>query len=137
MSRRRNTFGTVWSFKTKRLEIALKLERVHGYKYDGDDEYGVIQAKLDSEEYVAFDSEVTVTLRATGDIIGRDNLGESVYDYETVADFYTSHHTSGDDGRNTLALREKNACICHYFPDMVQNALNEARRALPLLRRRT
>lgn len=120
---------TVWTFKTARFAVTLALDYQHGYEYDGDDENGETQAKLDSGEYVAFDSCVTVKL--DGDVIGRDWLGSSVYAADEVSEFWTAHRLERDPAyRNTLANKARKVCICHYFPDMVRQAIAEARKAL-------
>lgn len=121
-------FGTVWSFETARFRVSLSLSRDRGYRYDGDDESGEIQAKLDSGEYVAFDSAVTVEL--DGVEIAADYLGGSVYDRETVSEFWTGHRDSDPMNRNCSLMRAAkggNVCIGHYFPDMVAQAVAEAR----------
>ena len=67
------TFETVWTFDTARFRVALQITPDYAYRYDGDDEDGETQAKLDSGEYVAFDSRVVVML--DGEEIGSDSLG--------------------------------------------------------------
>jgi hypothetical protein len=108
-------FGRVWSFETARFTVALELERLTSYQYDGDDEDGETQAKLDSGEFVAFDSSVIVEL--DGEEIARDSLGGSVYGADQVAAFYTEHRTSSLEYRNTLASKARGVCFCHYFPN--------------------
>lgn len=126
MARNKNAvFGTVWTFKAGRFLVSLELERDHRYKYDGDDPDGETQDKLDSGEYVAFDSVVRVEL--DGEEIAADYLGGSVYAYDDVSDFYTEHRTSDPEYRNTLAQKARGVCIVHYFPDMVRTAISEAR----------
>jgi hypothetical protein len=127
----RGTFGTVWSYRTKRFTVSLKLERDYRYKYDGDDEDGETQAKLDSGEYVAFDSAVTVEL--DGEEIGFDSLHGSVYGADTVAEFYTAHRDPDVMNRNCSIMRAAmgdNVVICHYFPGMVLQAISAAREEL-------
>lgn len=104
------------------------LEQEHGYRYDGDDPDGETQAKLDSGEYVAFNSCVMVLL--DGDVIAQDWLCGSVYDADNVNEFWTSHRDPDPGNRNcTLmrAYRGGNVSICHYFPDMIRSAVKEAR----------
>lgn len=123
----RATFGTVWTFKAGRFVVSLELIRDHGYQYDGDDEGGETQAALDSGEIVAFDSFVTVEL--DGEVIGQDCLGGSVYGRDNVADFYIDHRSADPMNRNCSIMRAArgNCSICHYFPDMVRQAIAEAR----------
>ena len=119
--------GTVWSFETARFCVSLRIERDRHYRYDGDDESGEVQAKLDSGEYIAFDSAVTVEL--DGIEIAADYLGGSVYDRETVSEFWTGHRDSDPMNRNCSIMRAArgNCSIGHYFPDMVASAIAEAR----------
>jgi hypothetical protein len=114
--------GAVWTFKTKRFCVMLKLEQDYGYRYDGDDPDGETQAKLDSGEYVAFDSDVVVYL--DGEEIGRDSLGGSVYDANNVREFWTAHRDPDPKNRNCAANAYR---IGHYFPGMVAEACKEAR----------
>lgn len=129
--------GTVWQFRTDRLTVRLEIERDRRYQYDGDDEDGETQAKIDSGEYVAFDSRVVVELE-DGTEIGSDSLGGSVYSADDYSDFWRAHRDKDAMNRNCSAMRAArgaNVVICHYFPDMVQQAIDEARKLLPLARR--
>jgi hypothetical protein len=120
--------GTKWQFRTKRFRVVLTLERDHGYQYDGDDEDGETQAKLDSGEFVAFDSRVVVEL--DGEEIAADSLGGSVYEDGRESEFWTAHRDADPMNRNSSimrAARGHNCVICHYFPDMVRTAIAEAR----------
>lgn len=129
------TTYTAWKFQTARFRVALELIEEYGYQYDGDDPEGETQAKLDSGEYVAFDSVVTVTL--DGLEIGSDSLGGSVYAASTMADFWTAHRDPNAMNRNCSIYRDAmrartghDCTICHYFPDMVRIAVAEARKTL-------
>lgn len=115
-------FGKVWKFKTKNFTVILELRRDNNYRYDGDDENGEIQAKLNTGEYVAFDSCVRVEFG--GQEIAADYLGGSVYDRDNVAEFYTSHRDADPQNRN-CTLNNRN--VGHYFPDMVREACAQAR----------
>lgn len=119
---------TAWQFKTKRFSVKLKIEQDYDYRYDGDDENGEVQAKLDSGEYMAFNSEVVVYLN--GHEIGSDSLGGSVYKWDEVSEFWTAHRDKDPMNRNCSHFRAthgENSSICHYFPEMVLNAIKEAR----------
>lgn len=128
-------YETVWTFETARFCVELRIQQDHGYQYDGDDEDGETQAKLDSGEYVAFDSLVTVTL--DGKEVGWSSLGGSVYSTSTIEEFWTSHRDQDPMNRNCSlyrdAMRAKaghECVICHYFPDMVSEAIAEARKTI-------
>ena len=114
--------GEVWLFQTKRFRISLEITQDHHYRYDGDDESGEVQDKLDSGEYVAFDSKICVEL--DGEEIAADYLGASVYSRDTIKDFWTAHRDSDPMNRNCSLNHSR---IVHYFPDMVAQAITEAR----------
>lgn len=117
-----------WQFRTKRFRVALEVNPEHGYRYDGDDESGEIQAKLDSGEYVAFESAVVVYL--DGIEIAANYLGGSVYAADEMAEFWTGHRDPDPMNRNCSemrAARGDHVVIGHYFPDMVREAIAEAR----------
>jgi hypothetical protein len=131
------TFGTVWTFRTKRFRVSLELQRDNFYRYDGDDENGETQAALNSGEFVAFDSKVTVEF--DGEEIAANYLGGSVYGADNVADFYTDHRSADPLNRNCTIMRkawrgegnpDAKVSICHYFPGMVQEAISAAREAM-------
>jgi hypothetical protein len=120
--------GTVWSFETARFTVRLDIERDWNHCYDGDDEDGETQAKLDSGEYVAFDSRVVVEL--DGEEIGVNYLGASVYGANDYSDFWTAHRGNDPMDRNCSVMRDArghNVSICHYFPGMVKEAVSSAR----------
>lgn len=122
---------TVWQFDTAHFSVKLIVEQEDGYRYDGDDEDGEIQRKIDCGEYIAFQSAVIV--EKDGEEIAADYLGGSVYDWRTVSEFWTAHRDKNPDNRNCSAMRAArggNVVICHYFPDMVAQAIAEARKAL-------
>ena len=123
--------GTVWVFETARFQIRLEIERDWNYQYDGDDENGETQAALDSGEYVAFDSRVVIEL--DGIEIASDSLGGSIYVADDIADFWRAHRDADPLNRNCSVMRAArggNVVICHYFPGMVAQAIDEARRVL-------
>jgi hypothetical protein len=129
------TMETVWSFQTKRFRVELQIEPDYGYEYDGDDEDGETQRKLDNGEYVAFDSSVVVYM--DGKEVGRDSLGGSVYEASRESEFWTAHrdpdpmHRNCSIYRDTMRATTGHECmIGHYFPGMVTEAVTEARKAL-------
>ena len=127
--------GRKWRFRTARFTVEFSIERDHGYCYDGDDPDGEVQAKLDSGEYVAFDSVVEIYLDGGDEPIATDYLGGSVYADGEESEFWRAHWDSPAEYRNTLAQKAAGRVICHYFPDMVRQAIAEAReyvRAMPI-----
>jgi hypothetical protein len=129
---------TVWKFETARFTVSLQIEEDYGYQYDGDDEDGETQAALDSGEYVAFNSRVVVEL--DGLEIASDWLGGSVYAANSMDEFWTAHRDPDPLNRNCSVMRAargSNVVICHYFPDMVREAVRAARdylRSVPQMR---
>ena len=130
-----------WIFSTHRFRIELDVESDYGHRYDGDDEDGETQRKLDSGEYVAFDSAVKVYL--DGELVGADYLGASIYEVGKEFEFWTAHRDPNPMNRNCSIMRAShpagpNVTICHYFPDMVRQAVKAARQHLdniPTLRK--
>lgn len=118
---------TVWQFKTKRFTIALEFEDPWDLDLSWDDA-GEVAEGLDSGRLIAFDAKVAVYL--DGFEVGSDHLGNCVY--LSADEFATSHRDRDPMNRNCSVMRE--ACgqvsICHYFPDMVREAIAEARKLL-------
>lgn len=128
----------VWSFETAKLRVSLVITPEYNYQYDGDDADGETQANIDSGEYIAFSSAVFVAMKENGNVIASNYLGGSVYAANEVKEFWTAHRDPNAMNRNCSAMRAArggNVSIGHYFPDMVREALAEARRALPHVRR--
>ena len=123
----------VWQFKTKNFRVYLEIWPDYSYQYDGDDPHGEIQAAIDSGEMVAFDSRVVVQfMTPTTEYaeIGSDSLGGSVYEVGKESEFWTAHRDRDPNNRNCSLMHEsrgRNIVICHYFPDMVRQAVREAR----------
>lgn len=125
-----NSSRPVWQFKTDRFRVSLFVARDRNYRYDGDDEDGETQSKLDSGELVAFDSVVQVEL--DDKVIAENHLGGSVYAADEVSDFWTAHRDPDPMNRNCTTMRDAHPAgprvsICHYFPGMVSEAIAEAR----------
>jgi hypothetical protein len=128
---------TVWQFKTERFVVKLSVTPEFGYRYDGDDEDGEVQHKLDTGEYIAFESELSIEL--DGVEIAADYLGGSVYSWHNVHEFWTAHRGRNPMNRNCSIMRaawsaktggQNNVGIGHYFPDMIRTACKEARAKL-------
>jgi len=118
--------GIVWTFTTERFCISLEIEVESYPRYDGDDEDGEIQRQLDNGSLVQFDSRVVVEL--DGVEIGSDHLGASVYDPRTADEFWTAHRDPNHLNRNCSYNPGVN--VCHYFPEMVREAIRQAREHL-------
>ncbi len=96
------------TFKTARFRVTLDWtwEEWPDLSWD---ETGETAAKVESGEWGVYLFRVRVTL--DGEEVGRDYLGNSIY--ADPADFATEHRQGGA-----------------YFPDMVREAIREARRAI-------
>lgn len=68
-------------------------------------------------------------------LIAYDTLGGCSYD--SLREFYTSHRDRDPMNRNCSLMRAErgeNMVICHYFPDMVREAVREAKQQIALAR---
>jgi hypothetical protein len=119
----RRNMGDVWTFETAMLRVVVTAQRDYNYRYDGDDESGEVQDKLDSGEYVAFDTFVRVYLLSDVETpLSVSSLCGSVYTRDSWKDFFTAHRCAD------------RATGGHYFPEMVREACAEARIELQRLR---
>lgn len=85
---------------------------------------------INSGLWQSFGTIVTVSTK-DGLELGSDSLWGSVY--ESPAEFFSDHRSADPMNRNCSAMRAAkggNVCICHYFPDMVRQAIGEARKRL-------
>jgi hypothetical protein len=114
----------MWQFRTEQFSVIAYIEP----DYDTDlswDVTGEGREKLESGEYEAFGTEVVVYWR--GKEIAADYLGGSIY--RNPRDFFCEHHGIVAKSR---ADGVRYGC---YFPDMVRQAVREARQALSSLPR--
>ena len=96
------------------------------------DETSETRDKLDSGEWQAFGTVVTVEL--DGAILGTSSLWGSIY--ADPAEFFDAHRAPDPMHRNCSLMRAAKGdrvAICHYFPDMVREAIGEARKTLATL----
>lgn len=103
----------VWAFETANFRVECY------FAPDDDvdtsfDETGETQENLASGLWQAFRSEVRVIHKETGLKLGEDHLGGSIY--EKPLDFIKEHYGCRPKGFGS------------YFPDMVREAIAEARR---------
>ena len=119
---------TVWQFETQRFRIALEIESEDMDPADSfcfDEDIAAVR-NGDVEWFCAI-----VAVYLDGNRVAWDSLGGCAY--RTIREFYTSHRDGDPMNRNCEAMRAKhggNVCICHYFPDMVRQAVRDARKAL-------
>ena len=93
------------------------------------DETGETAEKLASGEWQAFGTIIRV--EHAGVLLGQDSLWGSIY--ADPREFFTAHRDADPLNRNCSIMRAAkgaNVCICHYFPDMVRCAIDDARRTL-------
>ena len=110
---------TIWQFKTKNFIVRMS------YDYDQDgtdlswDETGETQEKIESGEWAVYTFHAEVIERATGNTIGEDYLGGSIY-------------ADPKDFRDHVGLaiksREHGCNYGSYFTDMIRAAIQEARK---------
>lgn len=110
---------TMREFRTKHFRVVAFIEPEDSLDLSWDDT-GEVAEKINSGEYEAFCT--TVAVYFNGVEIAANYLGESIY--ADPADFFEEHiglaAKRRADGRNY-------GC---YFPDMVREAIREARKAL-------
>lgn len=106
---------TLWQFRTARFCVTWDISP-SSYPDLSWDDTGEVREKLTSGEWVAFDSQMTVTF--DGVEIGTDYLGESIY--ANPADFR-------DHFGIRVKSREHGCTYGSYFSDMVREAIREAR----------
>lgn len=119
-----------WTFETKNFSVEFSAEEERDLDLSFDDD-GSIAEGLDSGKYVAFCAMVRVIYKPTGAVVGGDSLGGCIY--ESVEEFITSHRDSDPMNRNCSIMRAKHPAgpkvsICHYFPDMIAEAVANARK---------
>ena len=116
---------TMWRFTIGRFTVKAEIEESQDLDLSWDDT-GEVREKLDSGEFVAFDTKVSVWLN--GCEIGTDWLCQSIY--ADASDFFADHRDPDPMNRNCSLMRAAlgdRVCIGHYFPNMVREAISEAR----------
>ena len=124
----------MWSFKTKNFRIIASIKHDWSYVYDGDDEAGETQAALNAGSLVAFDASVIVYMRGqevgAGPISADRSTGSTMrrHSLPTIVRPIRRSAIAPVSGRNSGTL------ICHYFPDMVRDAIANARGNIAAIR---
>jgi hypothetical protein len=116
---------TIWDFRIGRFLVVAQIEPCQDCDLSWD-ETGETQANLSNGLWEAFDTRVQVYFN--GAVIGENWLCGSIY--ENPADFFSDHRGKDPMNRNCSLMRASkgdNVVICHYFPDMVSEAIKEAR----------
>jgi hypothetical protein len=115
----------IYEFRTGRFSIRADI-RYSDCPDLSFDETGETAEKIESGEWTAFDTRVSVWLN--GAMVGEDWLCESIY--ADPSDFFTDHRSVDPMNRNCSIMRAAkggNVSICHYFPAMVSQAIADAR----------
>ena len=94
------------------------------------DDNGVTAEHLASGAWQVFGTRVIVGIK-NGPKLGESSLWGSVY--ADPREFFTAHRAADPMNRNCSLMRAakgERISICHYFPDLVREAINEARNAI-------
>jgi hypothetical protein len=119
---------TEWNFKLGRFEVLGQVAPEEMNPADDFDNPADVEA-IQSGEIDWFQVRVVVT--KDGHEIGSDYLGGCAY--KSVQDFFKEHRDRDPMNRNCSIMRKArgdNVVICHYFPDMVHQAIQDARKTL-------
>jgi hypothetical protein len=118
----------VWQFETAQFCIQLHIEPedMDPADYIGEGEDLVNDIREGRCEWF----QATVRVLKNGHEIGRDHLGGC--SYNSFREFYTSHREADEINRNCSLMRKARGdiVICHYFPSMVREAIEDARNTL-------
>lgn len=110
--------GNIWEFRTKNFSVIVSAS----YDFDTDlswDDTGEVREKLEAGEYVAFC--VKAAIFCNGHELAADYLGGCIYaDIHEFRDHIGLAAKSKADGKNYGS----------YFPQMVRQAIEEARKTL-------
>ena len=123
------TMETIWTFKTANYRIDADIapsEYPDISWMDDEQRESVAIGRL-----VFFDTRISVY--KNGKRIGETWLGESCYYDDEMQDFITAHRDADPMNRNSSIMRAAkgdNVVICHYFPSMVKEAIDDARATL-------
>lgn len=119
----------MWKFETAQFVIRAVIEQDYDLDLSWDDD-GETRAKLESGEYQSFGTTVTVSTRS-GHELASNSLWGSIY--ADPREFFTAHRDADPMNRNCSIMRAtkgSSTCICHYFPGMVTDVVQEARKVL-------
>ena len=115
-----------WTHKTNRFTVAFRVEPetmdpADSFQFDE----GIESVRSGSVEWFIAIVEVYGT---DNELLGSDYLGGCAY--KTIREFISQHRDRDAMNRNSSimrAARGQNTVICHYFPDMVKQAIADAR----------
>jgi flavin-binding protein dodecin len=124
----------IYSFDTASLHVVAyaepeEMDPADSFEFDED-----IEA-VRNGDVEWFSVKVEVKHNYTGALLGFSSLGGCAY--KSVDEFTTGHRNPDPMSRNCSVMRDKqggNVSTCHYFPDMIREACDEARANLRKLR---
>lgn len=115
----------IWQFDTANFRVICHAE-VEDMQPDFSEEAdNAFAADGGAHWFCAFVSVWYGTDENRLEYLGHDCLGGC--SYRSFNEFVTSHRCADPENRNTLAMKARNVSICHYFPDMVREAIAAAR----------
>lgn len=118
----------IYRFETARFAVICRAEPEDCPPGDSFEFADDIAFATSGEPAAWFCAIVDVRDKEDGLLLGRDVLG--CCSYRSFEEFVTSHRDSDAANRNTLALKAQKRAVCHYFPDMIREALHNAREAI-------
>ena len=120
---------TIWNRRTPNFTVTLSYEWDDVMDLSWDDT-GEVREKIESGEWGHYIFAVTVTENATGEEIGADYLGGSIYADPRE---FIDHRACGRQNREYAARGEPGRCGS-YFTGMVAEAINQARKTYAMPR---
>ena len=119
----------VHTFRTAHYVVATRFVRQDEHDIDLSwDTTGEALAQLRAGITQAFGTIVEVIDTKTLQVIGASSLWGSIY--ENPARLLSEHRHPNYAYRNTLTSKATNNHVAHYYPDLVREAIREARWAL-------
>ena len=128
---RPNSDNEIWRFETARYAVtchALEEDMPPEDSFEFDDDIAFARS---GDPAAWFCTCVRVVNKETGLELGCDYLGGC--SYRSFDDFVGGHREGGPGSRNCLATKARNIVVCHSFPGMVRQAIDEARATLDKL----
>lgn len=126
----RTHWESLWDFRTKHYHVACEVT----HDDDADLSWADQETLDDISEGRLTIYGMRVVVRKAGLEIAEDSLWGCVY--KNPSEFVTEHRSADPMNRNCSIMREArggNVVICHYFPDMVSQAIRHAREKLERL----
>jgi hypothetical protein len=116
-------YTPIWSFRTHNFKVLYSICPEPDLDLSWDDD-GSTAKGIAAGELIAFQARVEVINRRTGCVLGAQYLGNCIYE---SAEAFISHRHPNPQYRN-CSLNHDDVRFCSYFPDMVRDAIKEARK---------